>query len=148
MQGQPPASDEDRLGRRGGTVTERERKKRAAVKKELQKEGVLPPNRPRVNRRKYAQEAIREYEETIGNVDEGPWLRMVIGMMVSKDMKRVSDEEMGVLRMLRLAAGTKKFHERLRAEGREKYSMREFYNEVYAPIMGLEAEENGLPDDW
>lgn len=146
MQGQPPASDEDRLGRRGGTVTERERKKRAAVKKELQKKGVLPPNRPRVNRRKFAEEVMRDYQ-TFNGYDDDIWIREAIGMMVSDDMKRVSDEEMGVLRMLKLAAGTKKFHERLRAEGREKYSMREFYNEVYAPIMGLEAEENGLPDD-
>ncbi len=118
-------------------MTERERKRRAAVKKRLQKEGILPPDRPRINRRKYAREAITEFEETMGDALDSFWLRQAIGMMVSKEMEKVSDEEMGVLRMLKLAVGRKKFNEKLKAEGRDKFKLEELYNEVYAPVMGL-----------
>lgn len=125
-------------------MTERERKRRAAVKKQLQKKGVLPPDKPRINRRKYAKETIAEFEETMSGTLDGFWLREAIGMMVSKDMKKVSDEEMGVLRMLKLAVEYKKFHEKLRAQGRDKYRFEELYNEIYAPVMGLPGSKGGL----
>ncbi len=43
-------------------MTRREKDMRAQAKKELQAEGVLPPDKPRLNRRKFAREVWAEYE--------------------------------------------------------------------------------------
>lgn len=117
-------------------MTERERKRRASIKKQLQKEGILPPDKPRLNRKRFAKEAMADYR-TLENYSDDIYIRQAIGMMVSDEMKQVSDEEMGVLRMLKLSAAIKRFHEELRRENRKTYSYGEFYEKVYAPIMGV-----------
>lgn len=93
-------------------MTERERKRRASIKKQLQKEGILPPDKPRLNRKRFAKEAMADYR-TLENYSDDIYIRQAIGMMVSDEMKQVSDEEMGVLRMLKLSAAIKRFHEEL-----------------------------------
>ena len=42
-------------------MTNKEKKERAVIKKQLQADGVLPPDKPRLNRRKFIQEAREEY---------------------------------------------------------------------------------------
>ena len=42
-------------------LTQRERAERAAAKKRLQARGVLPPDKPRLNRKKFAQETWAEW---------------------------------------------------------------------------------------
>ena len=37
-------------------LTQREKAERAAIKKQLQADGVLPPDKPRLNRKKFARE--------------------------------------------------------------------------------------------
>ena len=44
-------------------MTKKERKDLAKAKKRLQAEGVLPPNKPRLNRKKFAKEVNKELEE-------------------------------------------------------------------------------------
>ena len=44
-------------------LTQREKAERAKMKKELQAEGVLPPDKPRLNRKKFARETWAEWEE-------------------------------------------------------------------------------------
>ena len=46
-------------------LTQREKAERAKMKKELQAEGVLPPDKPRLNRKKFARETWAEWEEFI-----------------------------------------------------------------------------------
>ena len=43
-------------------MTRREKEARAQVKKELQEKGILPPDKPRLNRKKFVREAIQEYD--------------------------------------------------------------------------------------
>ena len=42
-------------------LTQREKDRRAAIKKQLQEEGFLPPNKPRLNRKKFAREVWDEF---------------------------------------------------------------------------------------
>ena len=44
-------------------LTQREKAERAKMKKELQAEGVLPPDKPRLNRKKFARETWAEWKE-------------------------------------------------------------------------------------
>lgn len=41
-------------------LTNREKKERAAAKKRLQDKGVLPPDKPKLNRKKFIEEAKAE----------------------------------------------------------------------------------------
>ena len=44
-------------------LTQREKAERAAIKKQLQADGVLPPDKPRLNRKKFAREVWDEFSE-------------------------------------------------------------------------------------
>ena len=117
-------------------MTQRERDARAAAKKRLQAEGILPPDKPRLNRKKFAAEVWAEYElENPASFDI--WLYKAIGMMVGPDMREVTAEEVGVLKLIKLAIETRKFHKRLEDEGRATYKFQEYFDTVYKPVMEL-----------
>lgn len=52
-------------------------------------------------------------------------------------MRQVTEEEVGVLKLMKLAVEWKKFSDRLRAEGREQYTLGEFAEEVVKPVLKL-----------
>lgn len=57
--------------------------------------------------------------------------------MVGPDMKEVSPEEVGVLKLLKLAVEYEAFLKKLEAEGRETYTYGELIDEVILPIKNL-----------
>ena len=117
-------------------MTQREKDSRAAVKKRLQAEGILPPNKPRLNRKRFAAEVWAEYEQENRSTFD-IWLYNAIGATVGPDMREVTAEEVGVLKLIKLAIETRKFHERLKDDGRTTYKFQEYLDEVYKPVMTL-----------
>lgn len=118
-------------------LTKRERIERTKTKKELQEKGILPPDKPKLNRKKFAREVLEEYEKTMGLYECGLWLNKAIGCMVSPEMRTVSAEEVGVLKLIKLAMEAKKFSERLSTEGRSEYTLGEFIEKVVTPVLKL-----------
>ena len=120
-------------------LTQREKAGRAAAKKRLQAEGVLPPDKPRLNRKKFAREVWAEYEALYQAepIRAEVSLLKAIGFMVGPDMKEVSPEEVGVLKLLKLAVEYDAFLKKLEEEGREKYTYGELIDEVILPITNL-----------
>ena len=57
--------------------------------------------------------------------------------MVDENMDRVTSEEIGLLKTLKIALETKRFHERLKEEGRTTYKLKEYFSEVGEPIWKL-----------
>lgn len=117
-------------------LTQREKVENARIKKELQKEGILPPDKPRLNRKKFAREVMAEF----GAMDvlaADLYLRRAIGCMVSEDMPRVSEEQVGVLKLLKIAVETQKFMKALEAEGRTQYTIGEYVDKVVLPVRTL-----------
>ena len=92
-------------------LTQREKAERATIKKQLQKDGLLPPDKPRLNRKKFARETWAKYEAFFQADTIGAELMLIkaIGYMVGPDMKEVSSEEVGVLTLLTLAVELDKF---------------------------------------
>ena len=43
-------------------LTQREKAERAAIKKKLREDGLLPPIKPRLNRKKFARETWAEFD--------------------------------------------------------------------------------------
>lgn len=117
-------------------LTQREKALNARVKKELQEEGILPPDKPRLNRKKFAQETIAEFEH-MDVLAADIYLRKAVYCMVSADMKRVSAEQVGVLKLLKIAVESEKFMKSLNEEGREKYTIGEYIDKVVSPVRNL-----------
>ena len=117
-------------------LTQREKDERARFKKQLQEEGILPPDKPRLNRKKFAAEVWTEFTE-LDVFTADLCLRKAIGCMVGPEMKKVTAEEVGVLKLMKLAVETARFMEALKAEGRDQYTLGEFAEKVYRPVMEL-----------
>ena len=120
-------------------LTQREKVERAAIKKQLQKDGLLPPDKPRLNRKKFARETWAEYEEFFQADTIGAELMLIkaIGYMVGPDMEKVTSEEIGVLKLLKIAVELDRFFKGLEAEGRSTYSLKELADKVVLPIYKL-----------
>lgn len=120
-------------------LTQREKAERAALKKKLQADGLIPPDKPRLNRGKFAREAWAEFETfyTTEPIRAELSLIKAIGFMVGPDMKKVTPEEVGVLKLLKLAVAYNAFIKKLEAEGRTTYNYGELIDEVILPITNL-----------
>lgn len=117
-------------------LTQREKAERAAFKKRMQEEGRLPPDKPRLNRKKFAKEVLTEFEQ-MDVLRADFFLRKAIGCMVSADMREVTSEEVGVLKLIKIAVETSKFHDALKAEGRTEYTIGEYADKVVLPVIRL-----------
>lgn len=117
-------------------LTKKEIVLRAEAKKRLQKDGILPPDKPRLNRKKFAREVMAEFGE-MDVFAADVYLRKAIGCMVSADMPRVSEEQVGVLKLLKIAVETQKFMKALEAEGRTQYTIGEYVDKVVSPVRDL-----------
>lgn len=106
-----------------------ERKIRSDVKKDMQKKGLVPPDKPRLNRKKYIEEAKEEWNGKDGEYYGWDiWLNAAISyMLLRKDQHlRVSSEAVGVAKTLKLAIRLKEFHDKLKAEERTSYTIGAF----------------------
>ena len=117
-------------------MTQREKAERARIKKELQKEGLLPPDKPRLNRKKFAAEVWEDWL-SFGTFEDWMYLSRAISCMVGPDMTEVTSEQVGVLKVMKMAMEMKKFEERIKAEGREKYTIGEMYEAAVKPVIEL-----------
>jgi hypothetical protein len=117
-------------------LTQREKAERARIKKKLQEDGVLPPDKPRLNRKKFAREVLAEFG-AMDAYSADLYLRQAIGCMVSPDMNRVTEEEVGVLKLLKIAVESERFSKALEAEGRSQYTIGEYAEKVILPILKL-----------
>lgn len=115
-------------------MTQREKNERARIKKEFQAQGIIPPNKPRLNRKKFAREVWTEFE-AMDPVRRNYFLLKAISCMVGPDMQNVTPEEVGVIKALKIAVEMGRFSERLEADGRDQYTVGELIDEVVLPIM-------------
>lgn len=120
-------------------LTQREKAERAALKKKFQEEGLIPPDKPRLNRKKFARETWEAFDAFYKAEPIRAELSLLkaIGFMVGPDMKEVTPEEVGVLKLLKLAVEYNAFLKKLEEEGREKYTYGELIDEVILPITNL-----------
>lgn len=113
----------------------REKKENAETRKRLRDEGILPPIKPKLNRRKFAEEVLSEWED-----DGDPFylLRAVHIMTPPFEFKsRITPEQVGVLKAMKLAIEYKRYHEELKGKGRSDYEIGELYERVIKPILDL-----------
>ena len=116
-------------------LTNAEKKVNKEIREELREKGILPPVKPKLNRKKFAEE-VREQWEKDGDIFyliKG--LRWMIPSEGSK--QKVTPEQIGALKVMKLAMEIKKFEENLKAKGENQYNGMEFYKEIIAPVLEL-----------
>lgn len=122
-------------------LTQREKTERAAIKKQLQADGVLPPDKPRLNRKKFAREVWEDFSEMdVYTADF--YLRKAIMATVGPELHEVTSEQVGILKLMKLAVETDRFMQQLKKEGREQYSIGEYVEKVYNPVMNLQEDSH------
>lgn len=114
-------------------MTNREKEERARIKKKLQEDGILPMDKPRLNRKKYVEEARKEWNgRDSGFLVWDMYLCEAISIMLgSVDRNlRVTQEAVGVAKTLKMAMRLREFHEKIRSEGRSEYSLKEQFDYI------------------
>ena len=112
-------------------LTQAEKKFNAKMKKQMQEKGIIPPDKPKLNRKKFIEEAMEEWNNRDRECLTWEfWLYDAISHMLAHTEKgfRVSPEAVGVAKTLKLAIRLREFHEKLEAEGRDSFNVMEQYD--------------------
>lgn len=114
-------------------LTNKEKQARADFKKRMQEQGVLPPDKPKLNRKKFIEDAQCEWN----NRDKecfvwDVYLMQAMSYMLGHVEKggRVSPEAVGAAKVLKLAMRLREFSEELKAKGEHKYKLTDQYNYI------------------
>ena len=120
-------------------LTQREKAERAATKKRLQAWGVLPPNKPRLNRKKFAQETWAEWTALLAEdrLRAAMALCRAVSFTTAPELLEVTPEQVGILKAMKIAVEYEKFLQKLETEGRSDYSIGELADEVILPVWNL-----------
>lgn len=117
----------------GKHMTQKEKRERARMKKELQKEGILPPDKPKLNRKKFIEAALEEWNARDGGCMAWElYLMKAMGYMLAHQEKggRASAEAVGAAKVLKLALRIREFSKELEAKGEDTYKIVELYEYV------------------
>ena len=117
------------------TIAEKERMKK--TRKELRNEGILPPVKQRLNRKKFRDEVTEEYKQLQQTHDVHYLLQAISIMAPGSETKSISSEEVGVLKVMKMAVEIKKFEENKSKNGETTYKAMELYDEVIKPIFNM-----------
>lgn len=106
---------------------------RADLKKDLQERWILPPDKPRLNRKRFIEEAEKEWNE---RPKSGIWEYFLIQafqyMLNSTEGQstRASPEAVGAAKVLKLAIRLRQFSEEFIARGEQEYKLADQYNYI------------------
>ena len=116
-------------------MTNAQKKFNAQVKKDMQDKGILPPDKPKLNRKKFIEEARQEWNEK--DKDFHAWdvfLYQAISIMLSHTERgmsaRASPEAVGVAKCLKLAIRLREFHQMVKDRGDTQYKLIEQYEYI------------------
>lgn len=126
------------MTRKRKRLSQREKDENARIKKELQAKGILPPDKPRLKRRKFAADVLKEWDDFKSkySTECDIYLCMAATCMV-RGTDKITSEQIGILKSMKIAIETKKFKDELIAEGRTEYTIREYMERVVLPIIKL-----------
>lgn len=114
-------------------MTEREKRERAKIKKELIEKGIIPPDKKRLNRKKFIDETVAEFDEVSSHsLVWDIYLKEVVAVMTTHTDKhyKVSEQAVGAAKVLKIAMRMKEFDDKLKSEGRLKYKVSEKYDYI------------------
>lgn len=115
-------------------LTQAEKKRNAKVKKELQEKGIIPPNKPRLNRKKFVEEARAEWNSRDAecNIWDFYIHEAISYMLTHHEGKsfRTSLEAVGAAKILKIALRLREFSKILEEKGEREYKLMDQYNYI------------------
>lgn len=115
-------------------LTNKEKQARADFKKRMQEQGVLPQDKPKLNRKKFIEEARTEWNGRSNDcyIWEHYLMEAISYMLCQREgmSSRASLEAVGVAKVLKLAMRLREFSEELKAKGEHEYKLADQYNYI------------------
>lgn len=113
-------------------MTNREKQERAAAKKRLQENGILPPDKPRLNRKKFISEAQTEWVErdTACRIWDVYLTHAAAFMINHGGAGKISSEAVGAAKTLKIAIRLRRFDLEMKEAGRDKFTFDELYGYI------------------
>ncbi len=115
-------------------MTAKEKAERAKIKKELQADGIIPLDKKPLNRKKFIEETTaefaREYDDSA--YDMLIYLLEAVQIMTAHGTikEKHSLQAVGAAKALKIATRLKQFSDKLKAEGRTTYKLKEKYEYI------------------
>ncbi len=115
-------------------LTRKEIEQNARVKKELQEKGIIPLDKPKLNRKKFIEEAQQEWDGR--EKDCFLWVLYLtrasayVMAQTERDTRRVSLEAVGAAKMLKAALRLREFQKMVNDRGDKTYKMSEEYSYI------------------
>lgn len=115
-------------------LTQREKKANAEFKREMQEKGLLPPDKPKLNREKYIKEAVEEWNRRSGGCmvwDIYLWraANWMIGHVERRGLRR-SLEAVGAAKVLKIAVRLERYSRELKEKGQAEHTLNEEYEYI------------------
>lgn len=101
----------------------------------MQEKGILPPDKPRLNRKKFVKEVLEEYKQDLEGYDAIFYLNRAIAVFLAGE--KFTPEQVGVAKVLKIAVGTKKYMDDLKKQGKKEYNLMEYFDIVVNPVLRL-----------
>ena len=115
-------------------LTNKEKKLKAEIKRELQEKGCIPPDKPKLNRKKFIAEAKTEWNGRSGDchIWEHYIVEAITYMLCQTEgvSSRASLEAVGAAKVLKVAIRLREFSEELREKGENEYKGIDQYNYI------------------
>lgn len=121
----------------GKKMTVKEKKLRAQARERLRKDGFLPPKKAPLNRKKFAAEVMAEWEAEENKMRfYNIMVPYALGAMLAGTKFEVTPEQVGVLKMLKIAIEIRKLADRAEEDG-ETLTIGRMHDEAIQPILKL-----------
>lgn len=115
-------------------LTNKEKQARAELKKRMQDKWVLPPDKPKLNRKKFIDEAMEEWNGRSSDcfIWEHYLMDAISYMLCQREgmSSRASLEAVGAAKVLKLAIRLREFSEEVREKGEHEYKLVDQYNYI------------------
>lgn len=113
-------------------MTQAEKKWRAELRAEMRAEGILPPKKKPLNRKKFIEDAEADFGKTMTSVFDLRYLVTAATMVMLAH--KTTLEGVGAAKVLKVACENKRFEEELQASGRDSFQYGELYDRL-KPII-------------
>ena len=120
-------------------LTIAEKKMNATIRNELREKGMIPPVKTKLNRKKFTAEVEKDRDKYLNSYGDTLYINQAINWMISsvKFKRQITLEQIGVLKVIKIAVEIKKFMKSKEENGEEKYNIEELYKNVIDPIIKL-----------
>lgn len=114
-------------------LTQRQKDSNRKIKKMLQEQGMIPTDKENLDREKFVDDVIAEWRERECSEKWDSYFSeaaLIVSAKIDRNY-RISSEAVGAAKVLKMALMIKEFEDRMKAEGREKYSYQEKMNYLW-----------------